>query len=206
MKKVTSIILSIFFSILIIGGVIRFTVGFKELYYFDIDYLQIPQISGFSKKDIKLNYDYLIDYNLGKEEENFDMPTIKYSNKGKIHFEEVRYIIQNVIKIFIVCFIGIVTNIKNKNIEFLKITSKVLIIIPLILSLPLIFNFDKSFTIFHEILFDNDYWIFDPNLDPVINILPKEFFLHAGIMILGLILIASILNYILYRYLKEKIS
>ena len=210
MKKVTSIILSIFFSILIIGGVIRFTVGFKELYYFDIDYLQIPQISGFSKEDIKLNYDYLIDYNLGKEEENFDMPTIKYSNKGKIHFEEVRYIIQNVIKIFIVwfrvCFIGIITNIKNKNIEFLKITSKVLIIIPLILSLPLIFNFDKSFTIFHEILFDNDYWIFDPNLDPVINILPKEFFLHAGIMILGLILIASILNYILYRYLKEKIS
>lgn len=66
MKKVTSIILSIFFSILIIGGVIRFTVGFKELYYFDIDYLQIPQISGFSKEDIKLNYDYLIDYNLGK--------------------------------------------------------------------------------------------------------------------------------------------
>ena len=202
--------LSIFFSILIIGGVIRFTVGFKELYYFDIDYLQIPQISGFSKEDIKLNYDYLIDYNLAKEEENFDMPTIKYSNKGKIHFEEVRYIIQNVIKIFIVCFIvcfiGIITNIKNKNIEFLKITSKVLIIIPLILSLPLIFNFDKSFTIFHEILFDNDYWIFDPNLDTVINILPKEFFLHAGIMILGLILIASILNYILYRYLKEKIS
>ena len=52
------------------------------------------------------------------------MPTIKYSNKGKIHFEEVRYIIQNVIKIFIVCFIvcfiGIITNIKNKNIEFLK--------------------------------------------------------------------------------------
>ena len=210
MKKVISIILFIFFIILIIVGVIRFTVGFKELYYFDIDYLQIPQISGFSKEDIKLNYDYLIDYNLGKEEENFDMPTIKYSNKGKIHFEEVRYIIQNVIKIFIVCFIvcfiGIITNIKNKNIEFLKITSKVLIIIPLILSLPLIFNFDKSFTIFHEILFDNDYWIFDPNLDPVINILPKEFFLHAGIMILGLILIASILNYILYRYLKEKIS
>lgn len=184
------------------------TVGFKNLYYFDIGYLNIPKISGFSEEEIKLNYDYLIDYNLSFKEKEFHMPTIKYSNEGKIHFEEVREIVQNVIKLFglcfIVCLIGLTLNIRGKNIEILNTTSKTLISIPLLLLLPIIVDFDKSFVIFHKLLFDNDYWIFDPILDPVITILPEEFFLHAGLMILGFILLSSIFLHARYRYLKNK--
>ncbi|WP_042276829.1 TIGR01906 family membrane protein [[Clostridium] dakarense] len=208
MKKILNLIFSIAFSILIIMGIIQFSVGFKQLYYFDIDYLDIPKISGYSKEEIKLNYDYLIDYNLSKDETNFEMPTIKSSKEGKIHFEEVRDIFQNINKIFKVCFIisavFIFINIKNKNIEFLNITSKALISIPLILSLPIIINFEKSFVIFHKLMFSNDYWIFDPSLDPVITILPETFFFHAGIMIIILIFISSIVSYSIYRLLKRK--
>ena len=95
-------------------------------------------------------------------------------------------------------------NILNKNIEFLKTTSKALIVIPLILMLPIVVNFEGSFVLFHKIMFNNDYWIFDPNLDPVINILPEEFFFHAGLMILILIIIASLTNYLIYRFLKRE--
>lgn len=69
--------------------------------------------------------------------------------------------------------------------------------------LPIVVNFEGSFVLFHKIMFNNDYWIFDPNLDPVINILPEEFFFHAGLMILILIIIASLNNYLIYRFLKE---
>ena len=92
----------------------------------------------------------------------------------------------------------------NKNIEFLKTTSKALIVIPLILMLPIVVNFEGSFVLFHKTMFNNDYWIFDPNLDPVINILPEEFFFHAGLMILILIIIASLTNYLIYRFLKRE--
>lgn len=208
MKKFFNLIFSLSFSILIITAIIQFSVGFKQLYYFDIDYLDIPKISGYSKEEIKLNYDYLIDYNLSKDESNFEMPTIKSSKEGKIHFEEVRDIFQNINKIFKVCFIisiaFIFINIKNKNIEFLNITSKALISIPLILSLPIIINFEKSFVIFHKLMFSNDYWIFDPSLDPVITILPETFFFHAGLMIIILIFISSIVSYSVYRLLKRK--
>lgn len=208
MKKFLNLIFSLSFSILIITAIIQFSVGFKQLYYFDIDYLDIPKISGYSKEEIKLNYDYLIDYNLSKDESNFEMPTIKSSKEGKIHFEEVRDIFQNINKIFKVCFIisiaFIFINIKNKNIEFLNITSKALISIPLILSLPIIINFEKSFVIFHKLMFSNDYWIFDPSLDPVITILPETFFFHAGLMIIILIFISSIVSYSVYRLLKRK--
>ncbi len=72
MKKFLNVLFSICISIVIIVGVINFTVGFKQLYYFDIDYLNISELSGLSKDDIKLNYDYLIDYNLNKNVSEFN--------------------------------------------------------------------------------------------------------------------------------------
>lgn len=208
MKKFINIIFSIIFSVLIISLIIKFTVGFKQLYYFDIDYLNIPMSSGLSKEEIKKNYDYMIDYNLGKENKEFELPSIKSSKDGKFHFEEVRDIFQNIDKVLnisiLLSILGIVINLINKNIEIFKTTSKALIIIPIISMLPLIVNFQGSFVLFHKIMFDNDYWIFDPDLDPVITILPEQFFFHAGIMILLLIIIASLINYLIYRILKRE--
>lgn len=207
-KKYWNVIFSVIFSLFIILGVVRFTIGFKELYYFDIGYLDIPSMIGLPEEEIKLNYDYVIDYNFSKEPSEFNMPTIKSSPEGQIHFEEVREIFRNVDKLFVVCMIvsiiGLVINIKEKHFEFLKTTSKLIITIPLVLSLPVIIDFNKSFIIFHKLLFDNDYWIFDPNKDPVIKMLPEEFFFHAGIMILVLILLASIISYGTYKLLKRK--
>lgn len=206
MKKFLNILFSICISVVIIVGVINFTVAFKQLYYFDIDYLNISDLSGLSKDDIKLNYDYLIDYNLNKNVSEFKLPTLKSSPEGKIHFEEVRNIFQNINKLakvlMIVSLVGIILNAKNKNIKILKTTSITLIIMPLLLAIPVLLNFEKSFIIFHKLLFRNDYWIFSPDLDPVINMLPEEFFFHAGVMILMLILLVSILLLIMYKLCK----
>lgn len=209
MKKYWNLIFSIVFSLFLILGAVRFTIGFKELYYFDIGYLNISNMIGLPEEEIKENYDYIIDYNFSKEASEFNMPTIKSSPEGKIHFEEVREIFRSVDNFFILCMIisivGLVINIKEKSFEFLKTTSKSIIAIPLVLSIPLLIDFNKFFIIFHEILFDNDYWIFDPNKDPVIKMLPEEFFFHAGLMILVLILLFSIINYVIYKLLKKKI-
>lgn len=210
MKKILNVIFSICFSIFIITTAINFTVSFKQLYYYDIDKLNIPKLSNLSKEEIKLNYDYLIEYNLSKNVDEFEMPTIKSSNQGKIHFEEVRDIFQNVNKISRICLIisliGIIIGIKNKDIQILNYTSKALIIIPLVLAIPMIINFEDTFVIFHKLMFSNDYWIFDPRLDPVINILPEEFFFHAGIMILGIVLVVSIILYTIYKFISKKIE
>lgn len=210
MRKFLNVIFSICFSIFIITTAINFIVSFKQLYYYDIDKLNIPKLSNLSKEEIKLNYDYLIEYNLSKNVDEFEMPTIKSSNQGKIHFEEVRYIFQNVNKISRICLIisliGIIIGIKNKDIKILNYTSKALIIIPLVLAIPMIINFEDTFVIFHKLMFSNDYWIFDPRLDPVINILPEEFFFHAGIMILGIVLAVSIILYTIYKFISKKIE
>lgn len=207
MKKFLNILFSVCISIVIIVGAINFTVGFKQLYYFDIDYLNISELSGLSKDDIKLNYDYLIDYNLNKNVSEFKLPTLKSSSEGKIHFEEVRNIFQNINKLakllMVVSLVGIILSVKNKNRKILKTTSITLIIMPLVLAVPILLNFEKSFIIFHKLLFRNDYWIFNPDLDPVINMLPEEFFFHAGMMILILILLVSILLFVMYKLCKS---
>ncbi|MDX5711880.1 TIGR01906 family membrane protein [Clostridioides difficile] len=207
MKKFLNVLFSVCISIVIIVGVINFTVGFKQLYYFDIDYLNISELSGLSKDDIKLNYDYLIDYNLNKNVSEFKLPTLKSSPQGKIHFEEVRNIFQNINKLakllLVVSLVGIILSVKNKNIKILKTTSITLIIMPLLLTVPILLNFEKSFIIFHKLLFRNDYWIFNPDLDPVINILPEEFFFHSGMMILILILLVIIVLFVMYKLCKS---
>ncbi len=207
MDKIPNLVMSFLLSVFIISGSVILGVSYKELYYNDIKKLNLSEVSGFTEEEIKLNYDYLIDYNLSKDVEEFDLPTIDYSKQGKIHFEEVRDIFQIFKLIFyvtgILSIISTIINIKNKNIKFLDTTSKINILLPVITAIPLIINFNYFFVKFHEIVFSNDYWIFNPIIDPVIKMLPEEIFFNIGIFILSIILIVSIILQIVYRILHK---
>ncbi len=63
MNRILSFLISLALSLFITTSVVSFTVKFKQIYYFDISYLNIPILSDMNEEEIKLNYDYLIDYN-----------------------------------------------------------------------------------------------------------------------------------------------
>jgi len=52
-------------------------------------------------------------------------------------------------------------------------------------------DFDKYFTIFHEIFFSNDLWILDPATDLLINIVPLPFFISISIYVAVVFVIFS---------------
>lgn len=54
-------------------------------------------------------------------------------------------------------------------------------------------NFERAFDIFHRIFFNNDYWILDPRVDLLINMVPIYFFIHISIFIAALILLSSLI-------------
>jgi len=54
-------------------------------------------------------------------------------------------------------------------------------------------NFERAFDIFHRIFFNNDYWILDPRVDLLINMVPIYFFIHISIFIAALILVSSLI-------------
>ncbi|CEN90537.1 TIGR01906 family membrane protein [Paraclostridium sordellii] len=208
MKKISNLILAFLMSLFIITSIVKFTVVFKPLYYFDIKHLNIPILSGMSEEEIKLNYDYLIKYNTSYRDYEFNMPTLKSSIQGKIHFEEVRDVFKVLNKINIISgvisVLGIYIVLKKKEIKIIKYAGIISILIPIFLLIPITIQFEKSFEIFHRLIFNNDYWIFDPSKDPVINMLPAEFFLHCGVVILTGILIFSSIILTIYKMLKNK--
>lgn len=53
-------------------------------------------------------------------------------------------------------------------------------------------DFTKYFTIFHEIFFTNDLWIFDPETDLMIRMLPEGFF-YDMVMRIGIVFVILLL-------------
>lgn len=201
--KLFQILFSLTFSLFIIASAVKFTLMFKSLYYFDIQHLNIVDHSNFSKDEIVRNYDYVIDYLLSSKEEDFKLPSIPYSKYGQIHFKDVKRIFTSVDVLLavtgLISGVGLLLNLKHKNLDFLKQTSSILIILPAVLLTVFMINFDAFFTIFHKIFFRNDYWIFDPDLDPIIKILPEEFFFHSALLVVILIILSIIILKLLYK-------
>lgn len=197
---------SFLLCLFIIFAAVKITLMFKPLYFFDLHYLNIENQSNYSQDIITENYDYVIKYLLVPGNQEFELPSIPYSKYGQIHFKDVKNIFTTIDIMLsitgILSFIGLIFNFKNKNSEFLKRTSSMLIVLPLILLSVITINFDKSFVIFHKIFFKNDFWLLDPDLDPIVTILPQEFFLHAALLIVFIIIFCSIVLRLLYKKFK----
>ncbi|EJO5347676.1 TIGR01906 family membrane protein [Clostridium botulinum] len=204
----TDVLLAIIITIIFIIISIKLTLNLKILYYWDITNLSIIKDTDLNIKEIKDNFDYLIYYLNSHKNITFCLPSLPSSKEGIIHFQEVKTIFNFLdkflfINIFI-CIPFIYYKIKlNKNIIFFKYCSISSIIIPLLLIIPLILNFNKGFIIFHKIFFYNDYWIFDPNKDPIINLLPETFFFHCVLLILFFVILFSFICYISYKNMRN---
>lgn len=209
MSRKQDIILALLLMICIICFAVIVVVFCKQIYYFDIDYLNIAHNTGLSKEVIQKNYDILIQYQSIFYQGELNLPDFVMSTTGRIHFEEVKRIFEIIQISFIVT--GVISafmiykNLKEKEYRFLLLTSLFTIIIPTILGLLASIDFNKVFILFHQIVFRNNYWIFDYTTDPVITILPETYFMHCFIAIIILIITISLILLFAYRRKKNHI-
>jgi integral membrane protein (TIGR01906 family) len=210
MNRLTTVILSLALSLFLISLTVKLTLSFRQLYYYDIENLNIAKDYGMKKEAIMENYNILIDYLQDKNISKLNMPDFPTSREGEIHFVEVKNIFMNFNILFyitgLISLAGGFLKLKSKDFKFLKWSSFGLLGIPVILAVPFRINFDKSFTAFHKIFFNNDYWEFDPVKDPIINVLPQELFFHNAVMILLILALFSLILYFVYRKNKAKSS
>ena len=59
--------------------------------------------------------------------------------------------------------------------------------LPVGLGMLMLIGFDTFFVTFHQLFFSNDDWLFNPATDPIINVLPEQFFMHCFILFFVLI-------------------
>lgn len=199
-------------TVIIISVSVTLTVLMRPIYYFDIEHLDIPQAAGVSAESCRLNYDTLIDYNLLGGEEELIFPTFPMSEKGKIHFEEVKNIFISMQIISIAGIVALITwalYLKRKNLRdpdhtlWMRFTGIVTLGIAAAVTAAIAVDWQWAFTAMHRMFFRNDYWIFDPALDPVIKILPEGFFMHCGISIVILTIIQIISLELIYRRINR---
>jgi len=203
MKHVLTVFTALSMTLFIFCIAVVATFGCRFIYYFDIDYLNIADSLGVSRELLIENYDTLIDYCFSLSDELLVFPDFTQSESGQIHFKETK----DLFHVFllgtpitgILSAAGIFLLRKEKPRTYLKYTATLSIFLPLVAGTLIAINFKKAFEFFHKIVFQNDYWLFDPLTDPVILALPKAFFMHCGIFIIAIVLLLSGLSYISYR-------
>ena len=154
----------------------------------EISWLNLTNRVHLQPQTIQHNFNVLMAYLTNPFSQQLEMPDLPSSVSGLHHFAVVKglfHLAQGVALVTLPIFYLFWKQVIRKG--FLPLYRRALLIIlslPLALGLVGVFiGFEQFFTLFHQILFvGDDTWLFDPAKDPVILILPENFFLHAFLL------------------------
>lgn len=202
-----NIMIGISFLIFLISLGLIVAINFRPLYYANIKWLDLEASSGLTSSIIRQNYNALIDYNSPFFFGELSFPSLPASASGLSHFVEVKQIfmffyIAGLISLAL-SVVFIIYKKRKDDYQYLLTSSITTVVVPLILLIFSILNFKTVFLLFHKIVFRNDDWLFDPNTDPIINLLPEAYFMQCAFVIIGFVLIGSIIQFVLYLYNKK---
>lgn len=199
--------IGILYTIFLISLGLILAINLRFLYFANIKWFDLEQSTGLSYEVIKENYNALIDYCSPFFRGNLVFPSLAASASGLSHFAEVKVIfnvfyIMFAITTFSLIVIFIVKQ-KKRQYQYMRTVSITSIVLPVITLIACSINFNATFNFMHKILFRNDDWLFDPETDPIILLLPERFFLQCVIIIIAVVLIGSLILYLVYRHHKK---
>lgn len=158
------------------------------VYPLEISWLHLTSRVRFQPQIIQHNFNVLMDYLTNPLRQVLAMPDFPSSVSGIHHFAVVKglfHLAQGVALVTLPMFFLFWKQVVRRGFLSLYRGGLLLMLsLPLVLGLIGVFiGFDQFFTLFHQILFvGDDSWLFDPAKDPVILILPEDFFLHAFLL------------------------
>jgi len=210
--KTNSILLGIIIGALLLVFLTALALGLllsnNLLYKLEIGALHIEEESGLTKDVILRNYNAVIDFLNPFKNHSFRMPDLGASSGGVNHFNDVKRIVNatyiaGAISIVVLLFLSLGFK-KRMGSKTLATVSVTVFFIPVIMAGAIAIDFDRFFVLFHELFFTNDDWLFDAYTDPVITILPAEYFMHCAIVIVVFWLIGSFIYLMLSIKKKNK--
>ncbi|HEM3429182.1 TPA: TIGR01906 family membrane protein [Streptococcus suis] len=158
------------------------------VYPFEISFLGLEKVVYMKATDISYNFNILMNYLTNPFASVLDMPNFSSSADGLKHFADVKHLFHLTQGIFILTLPAFVLFVKNILLKgYGDLVKKVIfwtMLTPMIIGLlGVLVGFDQFFVLFHTVLFPGDStWLFNPAKDPVIYILPQEFFLHCFVL------------------------
>lgn len=125
------------------------------------------------------NYTVLLTYLVWPFQRRLHMPDFHTSLSAAEHFYECKLLFQLAVLVFLIgVILALYAHWRHER-HFMtldKSTALIFMLLPFI-ALPFaLTDFDEFFVIFHHIFFHNSNWLFNPQTDPIINVLTEGFF------------------------------
>ncbi|WP_162265486.1 TIGR01906 family membrane protein [Abyssisolibacter fermentans] len=197
-------------------------VAFNDLDFYKAKYQEydIVKATGIHEKELMLVTAQMLNY-LVEKQDNIDfkvnidgnMKTM-FNQKEQIHLSDVRQLVKKGLTIrkllLLVALTSIIYLVKVNKKGILKIiifSEGWLFLLLITLTIFITLDFNKWFTYFHLILFDNDLWLLDVKTDILINMYPLEFFESLAIkigLIFALELVLVLMIVAIINFFQEK--
>lgn len=195
-SKLMSAILSGLIIVMIFSVSVAVPFLCRPFYYVQIQPLALTEASGMTEGQIRKTYDEVMDFCLGKTDD-FSLSQLSWSEQGAAHFTDVRALVAWDIRLAVISCVlclallawGRLRRVRPYRFKCHRPGfwaalgfSGIVLVIGVLSAL----DFERAFTVFHSVLFPGkDNWLFDETADPVIRILPQEFFQHCAGLIAG---------------------
>jgi len=211
-KRLLSVLCMVCVFLFLLTASIALPIYIRPFYYAHIDAHDLAQRSGYTQEQIRQAYDQVLDYLTlpGKEFGTGDIP---HSAEGKAHFEDCKGLFDLNAGLLLGSglVLAVLTVMRRKwgpyrlgRLSAPAWAAVLSVTAPIMIGGLAALDFDRAFVIFHGIFFPGKTnWVFDWYADPIIRVLPQEFFRNCAILI-GLALVWMAVGILVWEGKRKK--
>lgn len=213
-SKSLTVLLALALALVLLTGSIAAPILCRPFYYAHIGPLGLEEATGLTEGEIRTAFDEMLDYCQGRSEE-FSTGVLKWSESGKNHFADVRFLFQLNFQA-LACALGLLAALLLISSRGRQRPQPLLGRGPafwagvglgtafLAVGALAALDFDRAFVAFHAVFFPGkDNWLFNPAQDQIISILPQEYFRNCALLILA-VSAAGCAGFIIYDLIKKQ--
>ncbi|QPS71676.1 TIGR01906 family membrane protein [Lactococcus garvieae] len=155
------------------------------LFYADIHLENLTNVSGLPAETLRHNFNVLMAYLVNPFVSSLHMPDFPSSPEALKHFSDVKRLFLFAIGLMILLSPGLILFLKEHLAIVYHNGLRFVMGTPLFIGLvAALIGFDNFFIYFHQIFFRDDTWLFNPDTDPIINVLTENYFMVTFIIFL----------------------
>lgn len=198
-SKPLTILMSLLTALLVLTGSIAVPLLCRPFYYAHIQAFELTKY-GVTVEQIKGAYNEMMDFCLGFRPD-FAVGELAFSQSGMEHFVDVKKLFLLDLWVLGLSFAALIVLLvicRKKKLRSAPIKghgpgfwgAAGLAVAFAGIGILAALDFDRAFVVFHSIFFPGKTnWIFDWRTDPIILLLPQDFFMNCAILILALVLV-----------------
>ena len=198
-SKLLTVFLSLLTALVVLTGSIAVPLLCRPFYYAQIGPLGLTR-TGLTVEQIRTAFDQVMDFCLGLRPD-FAAGVLPFSQSGADHFADVRVLFLLDLQVLAVSLVLLAAALVFCRVKRLRPRPLLgrgpgfwgaagLGAVFLVVGGLAALDFQRAFVVFHSIFFPGKTnWLFDPADDPIILLLPEDFFRNCALLIFGLLIL-----------------